>query len=62
MLKPREPKLIKEGSEEGYPSVAFDREKGQPYHLDSLGQRIYHGVPEGFAWNADGTRLEPVKQ
>lgn len=56
---PSESRLIRDGSEEGYPTVAFDRERRQAYHLDSLGRRCYHDVPPGFAWNEDGTRLVP---
>lgn len=59
MAKKPEPKLIRDGSEEGYATVAFDPEKRLTYYLNAVGERSYFGVPEGFAWNADGTKLEP---
>ena len=55
-------KMIRDGSEEGYPTEAFDKEKRQMYRLDSLGKRHYTDVPEGFTWNTDGTKLEPTKK
>lgn len=42
---PAAERMIREGQEEGYPTVRFDPEKGQNYHLDALGRRVYHEIP-----------------
>ena len=38
-------RMIPEGSEEGYPTVRYDPEKGCNFHLDGLRQRCYHEAP-----------------
>lgn len=60
MTEPEAParKLQKAGKQGDYPDVAFDPGKRQPYHLDDLGERCYHEVPEGFQFTKDGV-LEP---
>ena len=41
--------------------VYFCPERRANYHLDRAGARIYHGVPAGLAFNADG-ELIPASQ
>lgn len=53
-----EKKMVRGGQVEGYPTVAFDDEKRLPYHLDDLGERVYHEAPEGFRFNKNGVLEE----
>jgi hypothetical protein len=52
--------LAKDGSEQG-PQVAFDAAKRLNYHLDSLGERVYHECPPGYAFDDQG-RLQPLPE
>lgn len=37
----------------GAPLVRFDADRRQNYHVEG-GRRVYHGVPAGFAFDANG--------
>lgn len=50
----------KEGEEGGYAQVFFDPEHRCNAHLNALGEKVLHGVPEGFTFDDQG-RLHPVK-
>lgn len=51
--------MISEGSPEGGPSVRFCPVQRAHYHLNLKRERVYHGVPEGFAFDDSGV-LRPV--
>lgn len=48
------PRLRKEGEEGGYAQVGFDRERRCNYHLNALGEKVYHGIPAGYEFNEHG--------
>ena len=54
----------REGDPEGSPSVLFDPQERRHYHLDRLGNRIYHAVPEGFQPDEAGalTAISPAPE
>lgn len=56
-------KQRREGLETGPPQVRFDPERRANYHLDARGERVWHGIPEGFEFNADGVlvKLPPAE-
>jgi hypothetical protein len=43
-----------EGDPEGEPRVGFDAERRQNYHLNGVGERVYHETPVGFAFDESG--------
>lgn len=53
-VTPADAGMIREGSPVGGPSVRFDPETRQNYHLNRLGARVYHGVPEGHELDDQG--------
>lgn len=63
MRKPEAPpeprKVRREGEPGGGPEVAFDLERRQNYHLNTLGERVYHGIPAGYAFDDQG-RIQPL--
>ena len=61
VAEPEAPRIRAEGDEGGYPQQVFDPERKALYFLNTLRERVYIGVPEGFAWNDDGTQLLPAE-
>jgi hypothetical protein len=51
---PEDAGMIREGSPLGEPLVRLDPAKGQNYHLNRLGARVYHEVPAGFQLDDQG--------
>lgn len=49
-------KMKREGDPDGvdYPTVSFDPAKRCQFHLNALGERVNHGVPEGFHFDPHG--------
>lgn len=42
-------------------TVRFCPERRANYHLNRFGDRVYHGIPEGYEFSADGA-LVPIKE